>query len=64
MLTRNGVLPNYHTAVVGRRRDQPLPPPLTAEEERRINYADWPGLIAKELPKPAPVGLLGRLLGR
>jgi hypothetical protein len=63
MLTREGVLPNYHTAVVGRRRDQPLPP-LTAEEERRINYSDWPGLIAKAAPKPVPVGLLARLLGR
>ena len=67
MLTRQGVLPNYHTALVGRRREQPLPP-LTAEEERRINYADWPGLIAKAAPKPAPgpapAGLLARLLGR
>ena len=63
MLTRQGVLPNYHTAVVGRRREQPLAP-LTAEEERRINYADWPGLIAKVAPKPPPGGLLARLLGR
>ncbi len=63
MLTRQGVLPNYHTSIVGRRREQPLPP-LTAEEEHRINYADWPGLIAKAAPKPAPAGLLARLLGR
>ncbi len=63
MLTRQGVLPNYHTAVVGRRREQPLPP-LTGEEERRINYADWPGLTAKAAPKPASAGLLARLLGR
>ena len=67
MLTRQGVLPNYHTALVGRRREQPRPP-LTAEEEQRINYADWPGLIAKAAPepaqKPAASGLLARLLGR
>ena len=61
LLTRHGVLPNYHSAVVGRRRDNPLPP-LTAEQERRINYSDWPGLIAKTADV-APRGLLARLLG-
>ena len=61
MLTRQGVLPNYHTSIVGRRREQPRPP-FTAEEEHRINYADWPGLTAKAAP--APPGLLARLLGR
>ncbi len=63
MLTRSGLLPNYHTAVVGRRRDQPLPP-LTAEEEHRINYSDWPGLVAKAMPKPASNGLMKRLFNR
>ncbi|MBC7800757.1 MAG: class I SAM-dependent methyltransferase [Gemmatimonadaceae bacterium] len=58
MLTRTGVLPNYHTAVVGRRRDQPRAP-LSAEEAARINYSDWPGLA-----QAAPKSLWSRLSGR
>lgn len=63
MLTRNGVLPNYHTAVVARRRDVPRAP-LTPEEEARINYADWPGLRAPGVPPVGKPGLVARLLGR
>ena len=37
---------------------------LTAEEERRINYADWPGLVSKSVPKPVSAGLLRRFLNR
>lgn len=63
MLTRRGILPHYHSAVVGRRRDRPLPP-LTPAEEHRINYADWPGLVPKTAEPAAPrPGLLARLLG-
>lgn len=43
LLTRHGIIPNYHTSIVGRRRDTPLPP-LTAAESARIAYSDWPGL--------------------
>ena len=43
VLTRNGVIPSYHTAVVGHRRDVPLAA-LTEAEAARINYADWPGI--------------------
>ena len=43
ILTRQGVIPSYHTAVVGRRRETPLAP-LTQAEAERITYADWPGL--------------------
>ena len=41
MLTRHGVLPTYHTALVARRREAPRPP-LTAKEAHRIAYAGWP----------------------
>ena len=61
MLTRTGVLPNYHSAIVGRRRDTALPA-LTPEQEHRINYADWPGLTPKTAPAAPPRGLLARLL--
>ncbi len=54
LLTRNGVIPNYHSAVVGRRRDT-VRPPLTAEEQHRITYSDWRGLA------PAPAGRLSKL---
>ncbi len=47
LLTKYGVMPNYHMRVVGRRRDQPLAD-LTAEEEARINFSDWPGLSRKQ----------------
>ena len=42
-LTRYGVIPHYHTKVVGRRRDTPLQD-LTNSEESRINYSNWQGL--------------------
>lgn len=42
LLTRYGVIPNYHTRVVGRRREEPRT--IAPEDLRRINYADWPGL--------------------
>ncbi len=61
LLTKQGVLPNYHTAIVGRRLDQPRAP-LTPAEAARINYSDWPGLKpatppesrAKSPPQPPP----------
>jgi SAM-dependent methyltransferase len=40
VLTRHGVIPSYHSMVLGRRREEPLAT-LTAEQARRINYADW-----------------------
>ena len=43
LLTRNGVIPHYHTSVVGRRRAVPLAP-LTDAQTARIAYSDWPGL--------------------
>ena len=43
VLTRHGVIPSYHTTVVGRRRDT-VRAPLTEAEAARINYADWPGI--------------------
>ena len=42
LLTRYGVIPNYHTRVVARRREEPRT--IAPEDLRRINYADWPGL--------------------
>ena len=43
LLVRNGVIPSYHTVVVGRRRNFPLED-LTDEAVKRINYSDWTGL--------------------
>lgn len=43
VLTRHGVIPSYHTAVVGHRRDAPRAA-LTEAEAARINYADWPAI--------------------
>jgi ubiquinone/menaquinone biosynthesis C-methylase UbiE len=40
LLTEHGIIPNYNTTVVARRRDLPRPP-LTAEEAARINYTGW-----------------------
>ena len=59
MLTKHGVLPHYHTSVVARRRELPRPA-LTADEERRINYSDWPGL--KEAARPG--GMFARMFGK
>ena len=60
MLTRQGILPNYHTSVVGRRRAQPLPT-LTEQQAARINYSDWGGLTATAPARPARLrGLLRR----
>jgi SAM-dependent methyltransferase len=42
LLIRNGVIPSYHTRIVGRRRDTPSDN-LNAEEASRINYANWTG---------------------
>ena len=62
LLTRHSIIPHYHTSVVGRRRDAPLPP-MTDSEARRIAYADWAGF---ETPAPAadasPLRGLSRLL--
>jgi ubiquinone/menaquinone biosynthesis C-methylase UbiE len=59
LLTKHGVLPHYHIGMVARRRERPRAA-LTAEEERRINYSDWPGP-----GKPARAGgMLGRLFGK
>lgn len=64
LLTKHGVLPNYHTAVVGRRLDRPRPP-LTAQEAARINYSNWPGLQpVTAAPPPPRRGGLRALLGR
>ena len=43
LLTRNSVIPHYHTRVVGRRRDFPRGK-SSVSAEHRINYADWPGI--------------------
>lgn len=43
LLTRYAVIPNYHTRVVARRRDEPRAN-VAAEDIQRINYSDWPGL--------------------
>ncbi|MCQ8240262.1 class I SAM-dependent methyltransferase [Rhizosaccharibacter radicis] len=51
LLCRHGVVPSYQTSVVARKREQPRAP-LSAAEEARIAYADWPGLAAA----PAPGG--------
>ena len=60
LLTRNGVLPHYHTSVVARRRDAPRAP-LTEEEAARIAYSDWPGLREPEsASEAAPVESGGR----
>ncbi len=57
VLTKQGILPNYHTAIVGRRLDQPRPP-LTPAEAARINYSNWPGLKPaapqESSPQPPP----------
>ncbi len=53
LLTRNGIIPSYHSAVVGRRRDT-IRETLTAEEERRINYADWRGVAPDPVAKAEP----------
>ena len=66
LLTRHGVIPNYQTSIVARRRDTPLPP-LTEKQVARIGYSDWPGL-PEQLPAPtaAPSARRGlrRLFGR
>jgi SAM-dependent methyltransferase len=51
LLTRHSVLPHYHTSIVARRRDQPLPP-LTPEQTARIGFEDWPG-VPDASPAPA-----------
>ncbi len=66
MLTESGVVPNYQTAVVARRRPTPLAP-LSEAEADRINYSGW-----TPAPPPAPPpassasgkGLFSRLFGR
>ena len=40
VLTRQGIIPSYHTMVLARRLEVPAPP-LTAEQASRITYADW-----------------------
>jgi hypothetical protein len=40
LLTRHGVIPNYHTSIVGRRRDVKRPP-LTSAETARITFTTW-----------------------
>ena len=52
MLTERGIIPSYHSAGGGRRLDV-VRDPLTADEERRINYADWPGLARSTPEAPA-----------
>lgn len=42
LLIRHGVIPSYHTRVVGRRKDTPSDD-LNAEETRKINYSNWRG---------------------
>lgn len=42
LMTRNSLLPNYQTSIVGRKRETPRPA-LTDQETDRILYADWPG---------------------
>jgi SAM-dependent methyltransferase len=42
MLIRYGVIPSYHTRIVGRRRHTPSDD-LNSEETSRINYANWAG---------------------
>ncbi len=61
LLTENGVIPHYHTSIVGRRRETPSAP-LTEAEVARISYTDWPGLAAPTSHLVAK--LLAALLGR
>jgi SAM-dependent methyltransferase len=53
LLIRYGVIPSYHTRVVGRRRSTPFDD-LTAEEARRINYANWAGFEKYGPPTSVP----------
>lgn len=57
LLTQYGVIPHYHTRVVAKRRDEPLPD-LTAAQVHRINYSDWNSqdrLARNSSCQPAPV---------
>ncbi len=55
LLTRHGAIPHYHTSIVARRRDAPLPP-LSEAEERRIAFSDWPGLAPRREAEPSASG--------
>ncbi len=48
LLTRHGIIPNYHSHVVARRRET-VRPRLEQSETERMTYADWPG-IAEQSP--------------
>jgi SAM-dependent methyltransferase len=68
LLLRHGVIPTYHTNVVARRRPAPLPP-LSAEQEARIGYADWQPPQPEAATSPPAQGgafasLRERFLGR
>jgi len=53
MLIRYGVIPSYHTMVVGKKRDYPCQD-MTDEEVSRINYSNWKGWgeYGQNLPVP------------
>jgi hypothetical protein len=42
LLVRHGVLPSYHTKIVGRKLKTPRAK-FSQEDNARINYSDWPG---------------------
>lgn len=62
MLTRYSVVPHYQTAIVARRRPEPRAP-LTAAEEARIAYTDWPGLDRTPPATPALAPALASVPG-
>lgn len=43
LLTRYGIIPHYHTRVVGKKLAVPRQD-ITEDQEQRINYSDWKGL--------------------
>ncbi len=67
LLTDSGVIPNYQTVVIARRRPVPVEK-LSQAEINRINYSDWtppgqPGSV-QTLPARGLNGLLKRLFRR
>jgi len=53
LLIRNGVVPSYHTKVVGRRRAEPLDT-FSTEDASRINYVNWRGFDKYGHQTPVP----------
>jgi ubiquinone/menaquinone biosynthesis C-methylase UbiE len=45
-LTRHGVIPNYHTQIVGKKRL--IPKQISPAQTEKINYSTWPGIDEKD----------------